>query len=105
METILVILGGLGLFLFAISHLSESLKDLLGSKAKRVLAKFTGNVFTGMLTGIAVTVLLDSSSAVIIMAIVLINAKALSFKQAIGIVLGANIGTTFSSQVIALSIG
>ena len=105
METILVILGGLGLFLFAISHLSDALKDLLGDKAKKLLAKFTRNVFTAILTGIVITLILDSSSAVIIMAIVLVNAKALTFRQAISIVLGANIGTTFSSQIIALDIG
>jgi phosphate:Na+ symporter len=105
METILVILGGLGLFLFAISHLSEALKDLLGQKAKSLLSKFTRNVFTAILTGIVITIILDSSSAVIIMAIVLVNAKALTFRQAIGIVLGANIGTTFSSQIIALNVG
>lgn len=105
METILVILGGLGLFLFAISNLSEALKGLLGEKAKSLLAKFTRNVFTAILTGITITLILDSSSAVIIMAIVLVNAKALTFRQAIGVVLGANIGTTFSSQIIALNIG
>ena len=105
METVLVMLGGLGLFLFAISHLSEALKDLLGESAKRLLAKFTRNIFTAILTGIVITLILDSSSAVIIMAIVLVNAKVLTFRQAIGIVLGANIGTTFSSQIIALNVG
>jgi len=105
METILLILGGLGLFLYAIAHLSDTLKDLLGEKAKSLLAKFTRNIFTAILTGIVITLILDSSSAVIIMAIVLVNAKALTFRQAIGIVLGANIGTTFSSQIIALDIG
>jgi len=105
METVLVILGGLGLFLFAISHISDLLKDLLGEKAKNLLAKFTRNTFTGILTGIVITVILDSSSAVIIMAIVLVKAKALTFRQAIGIVLGANIGTTFSSQIIAMNVG
>ncbi|MGZ8522896.1 MAG: Na/Pi cotransporter family protein [Chitinophagaceae bacterium] len=105
METILLILGGLGLFLFAISHLSEALKHLLGDRAKKLVAKFTRNVFTAILTGIVITLILDSSSAVIIMAIVLVNAKALTFRQAIGIVLGANIGTTFSSQIIAMDIG
>jgi phosphate:Na+ symporter len=105
METILLILGGLGLFLYAIAHLADTLKDLLGEKAKNLLAKFTRNIFTAILTGIVITLILDSSSAVIIMAIVLVNAKALTFRQAIGIVLGANIGTTFSSQIIALDIG
>lgn len=105
METILLILGGLGLFLYAISHMSDVLKELLGDKAKMILSKCTRNLFTAILTGIIITLILDSSSAVIIMAIVLVKAKALTFRQAIGIVLGANIGTTFSSQLIALDIG
>jgi len=105
METVLLLLGGLGLFLFAISHLSDTLRDLLGTRAKNILAKCTRNDFSALLTGIIVTLILDSSSAVIIMTIVLVNAKALNFRQAMGIVLGANIGTTFSSQLIALDVG
>jgi phosphate:Na+ symporter len=105
METTLIILGGLGLFLYAISHMSDVLNELLGEKAKRIISKFTHNIFTALLTGIVITLILDSSSAVIIMAIVLVKAKVLTFRQAIGIVLGANIGTTFSSQIIALDIG
>ncbi len=105
METVLLILGGLSLFLYAISHMSEVLKELLGDRAKKILSKCTRNLFTAILTGIIITLILDSSSAVIIMAIVLVKAKALTFRQAIGIVLGANIGTTFSSQIIALDIG
>jgi len=105
METILLVLGGLCLFLYAITNLSDSLRHMLGDRAKKLLSRFTHNLFTGILTGIIITVILDSSSAVIIMAIVLVNAHALSFRQAIGIVLGANIGTTFSSQIIALDVG
>lgn len=105
METILLILGGLGLFLYAISHMSDVLKELLGDNAKKIISKCTRNLLTAILTGIIITLILDSSSAVIIMAIVLVKAKALTFRQAIGIVLGANIGTTFSSQLIALDIG
>ncbi len=105
METLLIVLGGLGLFLYAITHMSDVLKELLGDKAKKILSKFTHNVFTAILTGIIITLILDSSSAVIIMAIILVKAKALTFRQAIGIVLGANIGTTFSSQIIAMDIG
>lgn len=67
--------------------------------------KFTSNVFKGILSGIVVTVLLDSSSVVIIMTIALVNARALRFRQAMGVVMGANIGTTFSSQIFALQIG
>ena len=105
METILIILGGLGLFLFAITNLSDALRDLLGEKARRLLGRFTHNIYSAIITGTIITVILDSSSAVIIMAIVLVNAKVLTFRQAIGIVLGANMGTTFSSQIIALDVG
>jgi phosphate:Na+ symporter len=72
---------------------------------KVILKKFTGNLLTATLTGIIVTVLLDSSSAVIIMTIALVNAGVMQFRQSMGIVMGANIGTTFSSQIIALNIG
>jgi phosphate:Na+ symporter len=105
MEIILLLAGGLGLFLYAINNLSGILKDLLGDRARKLLAKFTNNLFTGILSGIIITLILDSSSAVIIMTIILVNTGALTFRQAIGIVMGANIGTTFSSQLIALDIG
>ncbi len=105
MEIILLALGGLGLFLFAISNLSNLLRTLLGDRAKKWLRYSTKNLLLAIITGILVTIILDSSSAVIIMTIVLVNAKALSFRQAMGIVMGANIGTTFSSQLIALDIG
>ena len=105
LEIVLMVLGGIGLFLYAINNLSDILKGILGDKAQHWLSYFTRNLFTAILTGIVVTTLLDSSSAVIIMTIVLVNARALSFKQSMGIVMGANIGTTFSSQLIALDIG
>lgn len=104
-ETILSITGGLALFLFAVSSLSENIKDLVGEKSKNWVLKFTGNTVSAILTGAVITTILDSSSAVIIITIVLVNAKLLSFKQAMGIVMGANIGTTVSSQLIAMDIG
>ncbi len=100
-----MLLGGLCLFLYAVSNLSATLKDLMGGKAKEWMAYFTKNLFAGILTGTVLTIILDSSSAVIILVIVLVNSKALNFRQALGIVLGANIGTTFSSQLIALDVG
>lgn len=105
MEIFLLALGGLGLFLYAINNLSDTLKELLGDKARKWIGYFTRNVFTAILTGTIITLILDSSSAVIIMTIVLVNSKALTFRQSMGIVMGANIGTTFSSQLIALDIG
>lgn len=99
------LIGGLLLFLFAVTQLSDVLKEAFSEKAKRILARSTRNLFLAILTGTVVTIALDSSSAVIIMTIVFVNARALTFRQAIGIVMGANIGTTISSQLIALDIG
>ena len=104
-KTLFIILAGLVLFLYALNKLSDHLKELSGDKMKSVLNRFTSNLFTGILTGVIVTILLDSSSAVIIMAIALVNVHAMSFRQAMGIVMGANIGTTVSSQIFALNIG
>ena len=103
-EIILTIIAGLVLFLFAVSSLSETIHKALGKNAEKWLLKFTSNTFTAILTGIIVTTLLDSSSAVIIITIVFVNSKLLSFRQSMGIVLGANIGTTVSSQILAMDI-
>jgi phosphate:Na+ symporter len=105
MEILLSVLGGLGLFLFAISNLSDTLKDVLGEKAKKWIGKVTTNLFSAIITGTIITVILDSSSAVIIMTIILVKTGTLTFRQSLGLVMGANIGTTFSSQIIALNIG
>lgn len=104
-EIILSILAGLVLFLFAVNNLSDTIQAAIGAKANKWILKFTSNTFSSVVVGLIVTALLDSSSAVIIITIVLVNSKILSFKQAMGIVLGANIGTTISSQIIAMDIG
>jgi phosphate:Na+ symporter len=93
------------LFLFAVNNLSETLTLALGDNASKWIQKFTYNTFSSLIVGTVITVLLDSSSAVIIITIVFVNAKIVGFRQAMGIVLGANIGTTFSSQIIAMDIG
>jgi phosphate:Na+ symporter len=103
-EIVLSIIGGLVLFLFAVNSLSETIQKAIGEKAKQWILRFTSNTFASILTGIVVTTLLDSSSAVIIITIIFVNSKLLSFRQAMGIVLGANVGTT-SSQIIAMDIG
>ncbi len=104
-EIILLIVAGLVLFLFAVNNLSETLKLTLGDRAKEWIVKFTSNTLSSLMVGTIATILLDSSSAVIIISIVFVNSKILTFKQAMGIVLGANIGTTISSQIIAMDIG
>lgn len=104
-EIVLSIIAGLVLFLFAVNSLSDVLKAAIGPGANKLIQKFTSNVFSSLLVGIIATTILDSSSAVIIITIVLVNSKILTFKQAMGIVLGANIGTTVSSQIIAMDFG
>ena len=81
------------------------MQDISTEKAKRIITKYTRNLILSIIVGAVLTLLLGSSSAIIILAIVFINAGTLRFKQAIGIIMGANIGTTFSSQLIALDIG
>lgn len=102
---ILEVCAGLVLFLYAISSLSKTLIHAIGDKANHWIQKFTSNTLSSILVGAVITTLLDSSSAVIIITIILVNSKLLSFRQAMGIVLGANIGTTVSSQIISLNIG
>jgi phosphate:Na+ symporter len=104
-EILLPVLAGLVLFLYAVSSLSETITHAIGDRTDRWIQKFTSNTFSSILVGTVVTTLLDSSSAVIIITIVLVNSEVLSFRQAMGIVLGANIGTTVSSQIIAMDIG
>lgn len=104
MEIVLGLLGGIVLFLYAISKLSEHIREWADDKMKDFIAKFTRNVFTAILTGIVATVLLKSSSAAIIITIILVGAGVVTFRQSLGIVMGANIGTTISSQIMALDV-
>lgn len=105
LEILPLLIGGLALFLYAISRLSAVMQDLFSGKAKAVIERHTRNLLVSIAIGTVLTVLLDSSSAVIILTIVFINAGTLSFGQAVGVIMGANIGTTFSSQIIALDVG
>jgi phosphate:Na+ symporter len=104
LDIILRLLGGLGLFLFAMGRISETLAVLAVDRVRLWLERCTSNAFLGVLVGTFATVLLDSSSAVIILVIAFVNAGALRSDQALGVVLGANIGTTMSSQLFALDI-
>lgn len=104
-EIVLSLIAGLVLFLFSIKSLSEEIKEAISEKINNGIQKFTSTTLSSLIVGILATAILDSSSAVIIITIILINSKVLQFKQAMGIVLGANIGTTFNSQIIALQIG
>jgi phosphate:Na+ symporter len=104
-EVILSIIAGLVLFLYAVNNLSETLKTAIGENAQKWVKSYTSNTFSSILIGTLATTILDSSSAVIIITIILVNSKILNLRQAMGLVLGANIGTTVSSQIIAMNVG
>jgi phosphate:Na+ symporter len=104
MQIFLGMVGGLALFLYGVTRLSISLRKLAGDKMKKLLERFTNNIFVSILSGTIATILLDSSSVTIIMIIALVNVGLITFSRAIGVIMGANIGTTFSSQLIAFQI-
>lgn len=96
--------GGLALFLYAVGVMGDTLKELAGDKMKGFLTRFTKNPLSGIATGTVATTLLDSSSVVIIMVLTMVNAGLMTSIESFGVIMGANIGTTISSQIIALDI-
>ena len=103
LSAIIQLLGGLAMFLYGIEVMGDGLKNSSGEALKRVLEKVTGNVFMGVLTGTLVTAVIQSSTATIVLAVALIGAGVLTLKQAVSIVLGANIGTTITAWLTNLA--
>ncbi len=102
LSAIIQLLGGLAMFLYGIELMGDGLKNSSGAALKRVLEKVTGNVIIGVLTGALVTAVIQSSTATIVLTVALIGAGVLNLKQAVSIVMGANIGTTVTAQIIRL---
>ena len=102
LTAIIQLLGGLAMFLYGIEVMGDGLKNSSGAALKRVLEKVTGNVVMGVLTGALVTAVIQSSTATIVLPVALIGAGVLNLKQAVSIVMGANIGTTVTAQIIRL---
>lgn len=104
METflnILSLLGSLGLFLFGMKTMSEGLEKFAGDRLRSILAAMTKNRVMGVLTGISVTALIQSSSATTVMVVSFVNAGLMSLVQAIGVIMGANVGTTVTAWIIS----
>jgi len=97
-------IGGLGLFLYGMKLMSEGLQKTAGSSLKNIIEKFTSNRFIGVIVGALVTVIIQSSSATTVMVVSFVNAGLMNLFQALSIVLGANIGTTITAQLIAFKI-
>ena len=102
LSAVISLLGGLAMFLYGIEIMGDGLKNSSGDALKRVLEKVTGNVVMGVLTGALVTAVIQSSTATIVLTVALIGAGVLNLKQAVSIVMGANIGTTVTAQIIRL---
>lgn len=99
------LLGGLALFLYGMQMMSIGLKAAAGNKMKVILEKLTANRFVGVLAGALITAIIQSSSITTVMVVGLVNSKMMTLNQAIWIIMGANIGTTVTGQLIALDIG
>lgn len=102
--TIFLLLGGLGLFLFGMKLMSDGLEQVAGARMRSVLEFFTRNRFMGMLVGILFTAIVQSSSATTVMVVSFVNSGLMDLFQAAGVILGANIGTTVTGQLIAFNL-
>lgn len=100
---ILSMAGGLGLFLFGIRTMGDGLENAAGAKLKRMLEVLTGNRFLAVLVGFVVTAIIQSSTATTVMVVGFVNAGMMTLAQAVGVIMGANIGTTVTSLLIALN--
>ena len=104
-EKILELLGGLALFLYGMQMMSNGLEDIAGNRMKQTLQKLTSNRFLGIGVGAGITALIQSSSATTVMTVGFVNSGMMTLTQAVWIIMGANIGTTITGQLIALDVG
>lgn len=98
----LAFLGGFGLFMFGMDYMGEGLQKAAGSKMKNLLSVLTSNPFLGVLVGAGVTAIIQSSSATTVMVVGFVNAGLMSLRQAVGVIMGANIGTTVTAWLVSL---
>ena len=99
------LLGGLALFLYGMQMMSDGLEDAAGNRMKQILEKLTSNRFLGVLVGAGITAVIQSSSATTVMVVGFVNSGMMKLQQAVWIIMGANIGTTITGQLIALDVG
>lgn len=104
LRIVLSLAGGLGLFLFGMDLMSDSIEKVAGARLRRILEIFTTNRFTGMLVGIVFTGIIQSSSACTSMVVSFVNSGLMNLYQAAGVIFGANIGTTITSQLVSLNL-
>ena len=102
---VLALLGGLALFLYGMQMMTTGLEAAAGNRMKSILEKLTSNRIKGVLVGAAITAVIQSSSATTVMVVGFVNSGLMTLKQAVWVIMGANIGTTITGQLIALDIG
>jgi len=105
LTNILSLLGGLALFLYGMQMMSTGLENAAGNKMKSILEKLTSNRFLGVLVGALITAVIQSSSATTVMVVGFVNTGMMTLSQAVWIIMGANIGTTITGQLISLDVG
>lgn len=105
MEIIFTFIGGLGIFLYGIKQMGDGLQAAAGDRLRNILNTFTSNPIMGVLAGMIVTILIQSSSGTTVITIGLVSAGFMTMRQAIGVVMGANIGTTVTAFIIGIDIG
>ena len=101
--SVLTMLGGLGLFLFGMSYMGKGLEKLSGGRLERTLEKLSGNTVAAVLLGAGVTAVIQSSSATTVMVVGFVNSGIMKLSQAVGIIMGANIGTTTTAWILSLT--
>ncbi|CZR82352.1 TPA: Na/Pi cotransporter family protein [Clostridioides difficile] len=104
MNIIISLMGGLGLFLYGMNLMGEGLQKSAGTKLKKIIKLLTSNLFMGVLVGTGVTAVIQSSSATTVMVVGFVNAGIMTLKQAIGVIMGANIGTTVTAQLVSFDL-
>ena len=102
---LLGLLGGLALFLYGMQMMSDGLENLAGNRMKKILEKLTSNRLLGVLVGAVITAVIQSSSATTVMVVGFVNSGLMNLRQAVWIIMGANIGTTITGQLISLDVG
>ena len=104
MGIVISLMGGLGLFLYGMNLMGEGLQKSAGTKLKAIIKLLTSNIFMGVLVGTGVTAVIQSSSATTVMVVGFVNAGIMTLKQAIGVIMGANIGTTVTAQLVSFNL-
>ena len=102
--TLIQVAGGLGLFLFGMKLMGEGLENAAGDKLKSILEKVTKNPISAVLVGAFVTMVIQSSSATTVMVVGFVNAGLMNIAQAAGVIMGANVGTTITAQLVAFKL-